>query len=166
MYRLYQNSNTWTKIRIAGVSVVLSALAAVLLSQIDWTQLNHAANLSQPRNEPTGTIAAAAEQNPEVILPAEKVVEETPVPASTPQPADMSCNGQKNTLKAQYEAALRAEDDKFNHAKDKIADAYSARGMAFSSAQKRAQAVEASRHSKALKDLQSNYQKQLKKLSC
>lgn len=162
------------------VSVALLLLAAFVLSRINWTQLSYAMNVGQAKPIPTETVSTVAEEVSAALLSTEEVTDETPkptLPLATPTPpasenastvavAATSCAEQKKAAKTTYDAAVTAENNKYKANKNKIADKYSAKGMAFSSAQKKAQKTESERHDKALKELEKAYQKEQKKFDC
>lgn len=181
MYRLHQNHKPHPKIGLVILAAVLMTAGMYGLSRVGWFQLNHAMQLVQAKAPVDSRHVLALEEGTGLVVPdlvSDEAIQTTP-PAQTPPAtvpvsenasatavAATSCADQKQAAKSKYESSVKAEGSKYKAAKNKISDSYSAKGMAFSSSQKKAQKAESDRHNKVLKELEKNYQRELKQFDC
>jgi hypothetical protein len=101
------------------------------------------------------------------VAPSDKIKNaEQALPAAGSQGYQTACQNMKTMYTNERDAKLQAESNRFAATQQEIINKFNREGKSFSPAQKAAQAAEAKRHDTLVRQINDQYQKQLKNLSC
>jgi hypothetical protein len=154
------------------VSIV--GFGLLLVSRFNATAITPAANAVQGSLKATQTETLQPTEKTELaqsdlteVQPSEKITSTEQTMPQQGAPGYMSaCQNMRQMYVDEHNTKLHEETNRFVAAQQDIINKYNRDGKSFSIAQKTAQAREASRHENIMRQINDQYQKQLKKLEC
>lgn len=156
------------------IFVSIVGFGILLVSRFNATNITPANNSVQSSPETSQTASLQATDKVELgetdlieVKPSEEITTaEQAMPQEGTNGYRTACLNMKQMYTSEREAKLQAESSRSAAAKQEIINKYNRDGKSFSTSEKISRLKEATRHEGILKQLDKQYQQQLKKLGC